>query len=210
MNKEDLYRELKRRILSEKIPPGTWLVEREISDTFSVSRTPVREVLRILANDGIIVLEPNKGYYVRELNFEELIESFHARESIEGMAARLACKRADQKFFRTIKKIKTQLYEVDIENKPSQGVKIGQSLHDTIIVTANNKLLTEFYGKLKNITVLTRNKTRMSVSIEQSSRNDHIEITEAFLEKDEDKCENAMRKHIRGTCFLLTQHHLMQ
>jgi DNA-binding GntR family transcriptional regulator len=91
MNKNELYKELKSKIFDEDISPGTWLVERELCDQYSLSRTPVREILRVLVSDGLITLEPTKGYSVRKLSFEEIVEIFHARESVEGMAARLSC-----------------------------------------------------------------------------------------------------------------------
>jgi len=209
MNKVELYKALKEKIVSEKVLPGTWLVEREISEEFSVSRTPVREILRVLATDGLIILEPTKGYSVRKLNFEELVEIFHARESLEGMTARLACIRADDDFLGNIKMIKKQLEEVDIENDSAQGVTIGQSLHDAIVTRAGNSILSEFYNKLNNLTLLTRNLTKVSSDIEQSSRKDHIAIAEAILARDENRSEQAMRNHIKSTCLLLTQRYLM-
>lgn len=210
MNKEDLYKELKRRILDEEISPGTWLVEREISERYDVSRTPVREILRVLVSDGLITLEPTKGYSVRKLSFEEVIEIFHAREGLEGMAARLSCIKGDQDFFLKIEKIKNQLDRIDINEDASVGVQIGYEFHSTIFKAANNKILDEFYNKLKDLSTLTRNLTKRSVEIELNSRNDHIAIAKAILEKDEDKSEDAMRKHIKSTSLLLTQHYLME
>ena len=210
MNKEGLYGQLKKQIFNEEIAPGTWLVEREISEKYEVSRTPVREVLRVLATDGLITLEPNKGYCVRKLSFEELIEIFHARESVEGMLTRLACAKADEKFLNVIEIIKNELEEIDIESNPSLGVEVGHKLHDAIVTQAHNEILGEFYNKLNNLTLLTRNMTKMSASIEKSSRNDHIKIADALLNKDEDLSERSMRAHIQSTCMLLSQRYLME
>ena len=210
MNKEGLYDQLKNQIFTEDIAPGTWLVEREISEKYAVSRTPVREVLRILASDGLITLEPNKGYCVRKLSFEELIEIFHARESVEGMLTRLACAKADENFLEEIRRIRNELEEIDIENNPSLGVEVGHTLHNAIVQQAHNEILGEFYRKLNNLTLLTRNMTKMSVSIEKSSRNDHLKIADALLRKDEDQSEHAMRGHIQSTCILLSQRYLME
>ena len=210
MNKEGLYDQLKKQIFNEDIAPGTWLVEREISEKFNVSRTPVREVFRVLATDGLITLEPNKGYFVRKLSFEELIEIFHARESVEGMLTRLACAKADETFLEEIKDLRKQLEEIDIESDPAMGVDVGHILHNAIVNQAHNEILGEFYQKLNNLTLLTRNMTKMSVSIEKSSRNDHLKIADALLNKDEDKSEHAMRAHIQNTCILLSQRYLME
>lgn len=210
MNKEGLYGQLKKQIFNEDIAPGTWLVEREISDKYDVSRTPVREVLRVLAADGLITLEPNKGYCVRKLSFEELIEIFHARESVEGMLTRLACAKANETFLDEIRVIRKELEEIDIENDPSIGVEVGHTLHDAIVRQAHNEILGEFYRKLNNLTLLTRNMTKMSVSIEKNSRNAHLKIADALLNKDEDQSEHAMREHIQGTCILLSKRYLLE
>jgi len=210
MNKEGLYGQLKEQIFNEDIAPGTWLVEREISEKYNVSRTPVREVLRVLATDGLITLEPNKGYYVRKLSFEELIEIFHARESVEGMLTRLACAKANETFLDEIRIIRKEIEEIDIESNPSIGVEVGHTLHDAIVRQAHNEILGEFYRKLNNLTLLTRNMTKMSVSIEKNSRNDHLKIADALLNRDEDQSEHAMRRHIQSTCILLSKRYLME
>jgi DNA-binding GntR family transcriptional regulator len=70
--------------------------------------------------------------------------------------------------------------------------------------------LDEFYKKLNNLAALTRNISKRSVEIERNSRNDHITIAKAILEKDEEKCEHAMRRHIKNTGLLLTQSYLME
>ena len=210
MNKKDLYKELKLKIFNEEISPGTWLVERELCEKYNLSRTPVREILRVLVSDGLITLEPTKGYSVRKLSFEEIVEIFHARESVEGMAARLSCLRGGQDFLSKIAELKNQLEQIDIDKDTYLGIETGHKLHNIIIKAAGNKLLDEFYKKLNNLSSLTRNLSKRSVEIERNSRNDHIAIAQAILEKDEEKCEHAMRKHINGTCLLLTQSYLME
>ncbi len=210
MDKKDLYKELKLKIFNEEISPGTWLVERELCETSNLSRTPVREILRVLASDGLITLEPTKGYSVRKLSFEEIVEIFHARESVEGMAAKLSCLRGDQDFLHKIENIKDQLEQIDIVNDTYLGIETGKKLHNTIIEAARNEILGEFYKKLSNLAALTRNLTKRSVEIERNSRNDHIAIAMAILEKNEDQSEHSMRQHIKGTCLLLTQSYLME
>ncbi len=210
MNKNELYKELKSKIFDEEITPGTWLVERELCDQYSLSRTPVREILRVLVSDGLITLEPTKGYTVRKLSFEEIIEIFHARESVEGMAARLSCLRGNQDFLALVEKIKNQLVEIDINKDTYLGVETGHKLHNALIKAAGNKILDEFYKKLNNLAALTRNLSKRSVEIEQNSRNDHIAIAKAILEKDEEKSEHVMRRHIKNTGLLLSQSYLME
>ena len=209
MKKEVAYQDLKQRILREELAPGQWLVERDVSRDYEISRTPVREILRMLVTDGIVTLEPSKGYLVRKLNLEEIVEIFQAREAIEGTAARLSCIKGDESFFSRIAELGEQFEHLDIKKDSSLGVVTGNELHDAIVEAANNKLLSEFYQKLRNLSTLIRNITKKSVEIEMNSRNAHLTITKAVQERNEIKSEQCMREHLITTCRSLIQSYLI-
>jgi len=209
MKKEVAYKDLKQRILREELAPGQWLVERDVSRDYEISRTPVREILRMLVTDGIVTLEPSKGYLVRKLNLEKIVEIFQAREAIEGTAARLSCIKGDESFFSRIAELGEQFEHLDIKKDSSLGVVTGNELHDAIVEAANNKLLSEFYQKLRNLSTLIRNITRKSVEIEMNSRNAHLTITKAVQERNEIKSEQCMREHLITTCRSLIQSYLI-
>lgn len=136
MRKEETYQELKKRIINEELAPGHWLVERDISEEFKISRTPVREIFRRLVSDGLLELKPTKGYLVRKLNLEEIVEIFQAREAVEGMAARLCCLRGDGNFFSHIEELRGMFEQIDIEKDSTRGVITGRELHDAIVDAA--------------------------------------------------------------------------
>ena len=204
--KNTIYKELKTKIMSGKLLPGSSLVEREISDEYSISRTPVREILWRLASDGLLEQEPSRGYIIRKISLEEIFNIFQSREGIEGMAARLACQKGDDKFFSNIKEIRERIREIDIEKNCQEGVFFGRRLHDLIINIANNTFLSEFYNKLRNLTALTRNITQKSVLIEKKSKESHLAIINALEERDEEKSEYRMREHLRTTCRLMADY----
>jgi DNA-binding GntR family transcriptional regulator len=209
MKKEIAYQDLKQRILKEELTPGQWLVERNICRDYEISRTPVREILRMLVTDGIVTLEPSKGYLVRKLNLEEIVEIFQVREAIEGTAARLSCIKGDESFFSQMAELMEKFENLDIEEDSSLGVVTGNELHDAIIEAANNKLLSEFYQKLRNLLTLIRNITKKSVEIEMNSRNGHLAITRAVQQRNEIKSEQCMREHLSTTCRSLVQSYLI-
>jgi DNA-binding GntR family transcriptional regulator len=204
--KNTIYKELKTKIMSGKLLPGSILVEREISDEYSISRTPVREILWRLASDGLLEQEPSRGYVIRKISLEEIFNIFQSREGIEGMAARLACQKGNTKFFSNIKEIRERIKEIDIERNCQEGVFFGRKLHDLIITTASNTFLSEFYNKLRDLTALTRNITQKSVLIEKKSKESHLAIINALEERDEEKSEYCMREHLRTTCRLMADY----
>jgi DNA-binding GntR family transcriptional regulator len=88
-------------------------------------------------------------------------------------------------------------------------VVIGSALHDLIAETAKNSLLFEFYQKLKNLAAITRNITKKSVNIEHHSKDEHLELMKAIEEKDSEKGEQCMRKHLRETCRRLVEEYVI-
>jgi len=204
--KNTIYKKLKNQIMSGELLPGSILLEREISDKYGISRTPVREILWWLASDGLLNKDPSRGYITRKMSLEEIFNIFQSREAIEGMAVRVACQKDDDIFFAKIKEIGKKIKEVDIEKNSQEGVFFGRKLHDLIITTASNPFLSEFYNKLRNLAVLIRNITQRSVFIEKKSQESHLVIINALEEKDEEKSEHCMREHLRTTCRLMVNH----
>jgi DNA-binding GntR family transcriptional regulator len=84
---------LRSMILYNQIQPGSWLRQKDISDQFQVSRTPVREAFRTLSQEGLVELVPNYGARVTELSTEEFEEIYALRMGIEGLAARLTAEK---------------------------------------------------------------------------------------------------------------------
>lgn len=209
MKTNNVYQDLKQKIIQEELLPGQWLVERELSEQYGISRTPVREVLRKLVADGFLDLKPAKGYVVKELSLKEIIETFQAREAVEGMLVRFACQRGDEQFFAHVTELRQQLEELDIDHNGEAGVAVGSQLHDLIAETAKNSLLFEFYQKLKNLAAITRNITKKSVNIEHHSKDEHLDLMKAIEEKNGEKGEQCMRKHLRETCRRLVEEYVI-
>ncbi len=82
MDKNKVYEDIRLQIVEEKLAPGQWLIERELCETYRMSRTPVREILWKLMADGFLEQEANRGFVVRRLGLEQIFEIFQAREAI--------------------------------------------------------------------------------------------------------------------------------
>lgn len=203
MTKNEAFEDIRLKIFREEHPPGAWLVERDLSAEYGLSRTPIRELLRDLAAVGLLEFQPAKGYRVRELRFEEVIEIFHAREAVEGMAARLACQKGGEEFFLALADLRRELAGANIGDDVDAGVALGQKLHDSIVATAENSVLSEVYEKLKCLSALTRNITRKFLRIEEDSRAAHMRIIDAVAKRTPDASERAMREHLEQTCRCL-------
>lgn len=210
MESTEIYEDIKKRIIAEELKPGQQLIERDISDQYGISRTPVREILRRLIADGLVVLERSKGYKVRQLSIEEIIEIFVARETIEGTVIALACERRDQGLLMELEQLKETLLAADVESDPGKAVECGRRLHNLGARYAKNAILMDFYQSLQNVAALTRNITRKWFAIEEQSRLEHLEIIEAMQAGQSRRAEQLMRNHLRRTCRRLVDSYLRQ
>jgi DNA-binding GntR family transcriptional regulator len=205
LDKEKVYEDIRQQIMEERLRPGQWLVERDLCQTYGMSRTPIREVLWRLIVDGFLEQEPNKGFTVRKLRLEQVFELFQAREAIEGMEARLACRKGDEKFRHLLQELREELLVVKVEEDVYRAIMLGRRLHDAIKDAARNEIMAEIHQKLRNLTILTINLTRHSPNIENLSRNAHVGIIEAILAGEEERSEQLMREHLRVTCRNLVE-----
>jgi DNA-binding GntR family transcriptional regulator len=200
MNKNRAYEDIRQQIAQEKLSPGQWLVERELCETYRMSRTPIREILWRLTADGFLEQEANRGFAVRKLGLEQIFEIFQTREAVEGMAARLASRRGGEAFRATLDDIRKRIAMAHIESDPALGIALGRELHRAIMEAAHNTIMAGIHERLENLTVLTANITRRSPTIEKASAEAHLNIIDAMLDQDEDRSERLMREHLRDTC----------
>ncbi len=200
MDKQSVYEDIKQQIIKEKLLPGQWLIERELCETYRISRTPIREILWKLTVDGFLEQEANRGFIVRRLGLEQIFEIFQTREAIEGMAARLACLRGDEAFRSTLREIKKKIAKANIQSDPTAGITLGREFHRAIMDAAQNGIMTDINKRLENMTVLTANITKRSPTIEKASAEAHLNIINAVLEQNQEKAEQMMREHMRETC----------
>jgi DNA-binding GntR family transcriptional regulator len=200
MDKSKVYEDIRRQIVEEKLAPGQWMIERELCETYRMSRTPIREILWKLTADGFLEQEANRGFVVRRLGLEQIFEIFQAREAIEGMAARLACRRGGAAFHSKLRDIKKKIAKANIESDPMLGISLGRELHRATMDAAHNSIMADINERLENLTVLTANITKRSPAIEKASADAHLNIINAMLQQDEEKGEQLMREHLRETC----------
>lgn len=203
--KEDVLEDLKRKIVSGEIAPGSWITEREIGEIYAISRTPVREILWNLATLNIIEAAGDRGYRVIKYTIEDIIEVFNARKAVEGECARLACLSTDSDYDSRVKGLMEKLLAIKPEEDPAKLVEIGSKVHHFIQEKANNKYLTAFNIRIYSLVGIIRNTTKAYASIENESMLGHLEILEALAARDGIRCSRAMRKHLHSTCVAIVK-----
>jgi len=206
--KAEVFADIQKRIMSGELQPGSWIVERDLVEKYGMSRTPIREVLNRLVALGLITVQKNRGYQIREFTLKDVVEIFNAREAIESACARFACSSTASGIDERIALLREKLTNLDISaDNGSEAVEVGNQVHGFLLELADNRYLSEFETKLSSLMALTRNITKHVRNIEEKSRMDHLNILDALQERDGEKCSLLMREHLNSTCKALAEHY---
>ena len=191
-------------IRSGAFAPGQRLIVADITTMFSVSAGPVREAIRRLTGEGLIEIKPHRGASVRKYSVNELHEIHQARAAIEGMAAGLATKKANDPAFRAeMGDIREEMDRSAASEDPNGFLSNNQRFHDLILRMADNQLLRQLAQQLVLPLYQFRLPHRMTVGDLQASYAYHQRIIAAILSGKEQAAEQAMREHILRTGSVL-------
>ncbi|HUD29151.1 MAG TPA: GntR family transcriptional regulator [Novosphingobium sp.] len=196
---EQAYLELRSRILSGELAPGSQLKEEELAALCGVSRTPVRDAIRRLETELFVRRTDSQRSFVAEWTMEDIEEVFTLRGMLEGYAVRRAATRADKAQIARLRAINESLREV--LDAPSLDVQAylaaNAEFHSLILEIAASDRLAALLGRLVMQPVVQQ--TAMAYDREQLARsyNEHTEITAALAQGDPDWAEALMIAHIR-------------
>ena len=200
---------LRESILSGELPAGTHLQEVRLSQSFGVSRTPVRAALQGLSAAGLLDYEPNRGYVVRTFSLAELIDAYEIRGALEGLAARFAAERGLNEtqslvIEQALKRGDTVfLKHEQINDMVIKTVEeINVTFHSTVLEAASNRLLGQSIDLSYQVPKVSINNIFMLDFSDLSERfAEHHAIFEAILARAPVKAEAIMRDHVASVKF---------
>ena len=135
-----------RHVLTEgEIPPGARIPERELCASFAISRTPLREALKVLAAEGLVVLLPNRGSRAAKLTQKDVKELFEVCEALEAAAGELACPRISDAQLREIADMQANMVEHYRAQDLISYYRCNRLIHEAIVRAADNAVLAGFY-----------------------------------------------------------------
>ena len=186
---------LREAILTWKIPPGNPIVEQEISDQLGISRTPVREALKLLEAEGLVKVVPQRGTFVSELTTQDIEEIFTLRESLEVLALEVAIHNIP---VQDLNEIEQHLGLLTSQSPPEQFFECDRLLHGLIVKHGGNERLAHFLESLnaqvervRRISSVRPNRLEMSVR-------EHLAIVRAIQARDWITAEAELRQHTRN------------
>jgi DNA-binding GntR family transcriptional regulator len=193
-----IYKEIKNRILFLQYTPGQLLNEKTLADEFSVSRTPLREVLYRLEWDKLVAIMPRAGAIVTQIEFQKLRDVFQIRVAIEGLIGRLASERITDDQLREIRNIQEECKNLPTDENIRQFMSIDIKFRKVLNNSADNPTLKEISDGLYNQTMrvwyMVFEKNNFSTELVEEMK--EIEKTiEVLSQKDPQKAE-AFRRNV--------------
>ena len=183
--------------------PGQRLVESDLTQAFGISRGPLREAMRRLAGDGLVVIEPHKGVAVRKMSAEDLEELYDVRRAMESLAARLAAKHIDEGDNRA--RLKALVDAMRAHKKGSDVMAytaLNEEFHQLIVEMSGNRYLHNLVNQLRVPIFRYQFNRFLDNDAKKNSIDEHQAIAKAILERDGNKAEKAMRHHVNHSSQL--------
>src|ERR1700730_2628641 len=137
----DIVNELRDFIVEGHLAPGIRIPERELCEKFGISRTPLREALKVIAAEGLIELLPNRGARVRQFSEADIRNLFEVLSGLDFVAGRLACARITDQAIAAIEKLHLEMYTHYLRRELVDYFRINQKIHQGIVDAAGNPLL---------------------------------------------------------------------
>jgi DNA-binding GntR family transcriptional regulator len=193
---EEVADQLRVRIFAHELAPGTWIDEQTLAKEFGISRTPLREAIKVLAAEGIITMKLRRGAYVTEVNRGDLEQIFTILSLLEGQAAKEAATKAQEKDLNELDDMHLRLEKAAADRNLDQFFEVNVRFHERIIAIANNPWMTGVIADLRKVLKLQRKDSLSRTGRLQSSLSEHREILKALLKRDPIAAEQAMRTHL--------------
>ncbi|THF63976.1 GntR family transcriptional regulator [Pseudothauera nasutitermitis] len=195
---QEVAERLRQRIFSHELPPGTWVDEQALAEQYGISRTPLREALKVLASEGLVTLKPRRGCYVTEISERDLDEIFTVMALLEGQCARATAQRASDTGLARLRQIHAELERAARTGDINGFFEANQAFHHELQEIADNRWLLQVIADLRKVIKLSRHHSLFSEGRLEQSLAEHRAILDALLARDADAAELRMQEHIRG------------
>jgi DNA-binding GntR family transcriptional regulator len=199
-----VYRTLHERITSLQLAPGTRLHETELATSLAVSRTPLREALRMLLADGLVQQLPTGGMVVSPMDPQEMRHLYEVRSALEGVVARQACEAMTDAAVGELERIVDQMSR--LVDYPDEMLRLGNAFHERLLDLSGNRyaahVLQLLRGHLSRYQALTATLDRRR----REAFGEHSGILDALRSRNADLAETRMREHVLAAYRKGSQH----
>jgi DNA-binding GntR family transcriptional regulator len=195
---QELVDQLQLLIIGGTLVPGTKVPEKDLCEQFGVSRTPLREALKVLASDGLIRLEPNRGAWVTTVTISEVEEVFPVLGALEALSGKLACLHITDAEIEAVRALHHQMIESYERRDLDSYFSINQKIHRAILLATRNETLATSCQALSLRMQRARYLANMTEGRWYDAVQEHEKILTFLVTRDGDKLAMTLRDHMEA------------
>ena len=193
---QEVAERLRQRIYSYDLKPGEWIDEQALAESFGISRTPLREALKVLNSEGLVVLKPRRGCFVAELTEQDLDEIFPVMALLEGRCAYDAVRKAKPPDLKRLDEIHAKLEKFAAAGDIERYYEQNYIFHEAVQKLAGNLWLQKMVGDLRRFLKLLRGRQLKLPGRLEASLKEHRLIMAAFHNQNPAAAEKIMYDHL--------------
>ena len=193
---EDVAERLRELIYSGELPPGAFVDEPALCERLAISRTPLREALKVLTAEGLMRHEPRRGCFVNQVTERDLDEIFPVIALLEGRCAFEAASRVNDADLRVLDDMHQRLRDCAAAGQIAAYYEANHVIHEAIIQLADNRWLAQVIADLRKILRLSRQQSLQVPGRLEQSLSEHMAVFAALQARDCSGAEAAMRTHL--------------
>lgn len=202
-----VFKYIKAQIINGHYKPGESLVESKMADELSVSRTPIREAIRLLELEGLVDITPNKGAVVLGISRKDVEDIYAIRCLVEGLAARWAAERMSAIDKKEMQKIIDLMDFYSEKADLDELAELDNRFHHIIYEASGSKILNLTLGNLHQYVQIARLESLKVPHRLDCTLAEHHAVLNAFLEGNPKKAEAALGEHVRNAYLNITDHY---
>jgi DNA-binding GntR family transcriptional regulator len=190
---EEVAELLRQRIFARELEPGSWIDELRIAEALGISRTPLREALKVLAAEGLVTMKVRRGAYVTEVSEKDLRDVYHLLALLESDAARVVAQNASVEQMAQIEALHQNL-EAAVDNR-DHFFEINETFHMLLLELADNRWRDQMVADLRKVMKLNRHSSLFKEGRIEQSLAEHRAIVQALTQRQPELAAECMSAH---------------
>jgi DNA-binding GntR family transcriptional regulator len=187
---------LRQRIFNRELAPGSWIDELKLAEEYGISRTPLREALKVLATEGLVTMKVRRGAYVTEVSERDLADVYHLLALLESDAAGVVATKASDVQLKELATLHKEL-EKSVGQR-EKFFELNEAFHMRLLAIADNRWRDQMVADLRKVMKLNRHNSLLKTGRIQESLAEHQAIMTALLARNPTGTVQAMQSHFKN------------
>jgi len=188
---------IREKIFEHELKPGAWVNEKELTEELQISRTPLREAIKVLAAEGLITMKLRRGAYVTEVETSDVSNIFQVISILEAQAAFDVAKNATENELEILDRIHTRLEKAAADRDIDGFFELNQKFHDLIQKFAGNPWMRKVIQDLRQVLKLQRKNSLRKIGRVEQSLTEHRQILSALIGRKPEQAKELMLNHLQ-------------